>query len=105
MGIVCCHALTSAEQGIADAQVEAEENTDGNELVAVLTCLFTLMLIRFIVGTTSRCPSKQSRAEPDESSDEAHDEAGESKANTADADGMNSNILPNTLGNVTNSTD
>jgi len=99
--IVCAEALTSAEQGIADAQVEAEDNADGNQLTAVLSCLFILMLIRFVVGTVSGCRSKNSRVEPEET----HDEPAKKNANAADVDETDSNVSQTSLDNVTNSTD
>merc|ERR1712032_1281173 len=96
--IVSTYALTSVEPGIADSQAETEANTEGNELVAVLVCLFTLMLIRFFVGAASGFLSKRSRAEPGD----AHNEAAESKANAADADETNSKISQTSLENRTN---
>merc|ERR1712110_669852 len=63
--IVCAEALNSAEEGLADTQAEVEDNADGKQLVAVLSCLFALMLIRFIVGTVSGCFSKETRVAPE----------------------------------------
>lgn len=99
--IVCIEALTSAEQGIAETQVEAEDNADGDQLAAVLCCLFTLMLIRFIVGTASGCLSKNSRMEPEET----HDEPAEKNTNATDANETESNVSQTSLEIVTNSTD
>jgi hypothetical protein len=99
--IVSAEALTSAEQGLADTHAEAEDNADGRQLVAVLSCLFAIMLIRFIVGTVSGCSPTCSHVAPEGT----HDEPAEKNTKADDADETNSSVSQTSLETITNSTD